>query len=105
MDHQTSSTWQLKEVERQASLSRQTKVDESQTLHVEMDIMEGAINTNDMPYKAQISLLWMRSLLAAILKRGGRLRVEMQRPFVKDTTVRYQMRMPPQEGWWRWKGC
>ncbi len=68
MDCQTGSMWQLKEMERPASLSRQTKVDKSQTLHLEMDKMKGMLNANDMPSKAQISPLWMRSLLAAGLR-------------------------------------
>jgi hypothetical protein len=69
MDCQTSSAWQLKKLEIPASLSGPTTVDESHTLHVEMNKMEGALNANDMPSKAQISPLWMRSLLAAILKK------------------------------------
>ncbi len=43
--------WQLKEGERPSSLSGQTKVDKSQTLHVEMDKMEGML-ANDMPSKS-----------------------------------------------------
>jgi hypothetical protein len=35
-----------------------------------MDKMEGALNMNDMPSKAQIPPLWMRFLLAVVFKKG-----------------------------------
>ena len=56
-----SSTWQLKEVGYQSSLSGQTKVDESQDLHVGRT---GEKSKWFCSPKHEFSPLWMRSLLA-----------------------------------------
>jgi hypothetical protein len=56
------------------------------------------------PPKHEFSPVWMRSLLAAREKRGW-LKAEKPRPFVKDTTVRCQMGMPPKEELWHGHCC
>jgi hypothetical protein len=104
------STWQLKEVGSQSSLSGQTKVDESQDpargesgeLHTNT---HGRAEQMICSPKHKFSPLWMRSFLAAKEKKGGRLKTDEPRPFVRGTTVRCLMGMPPREELWHGHCC
>ena len=54
-----------KEVESPVSLSGQTKVDKSHTLHVKTEFWKSTNSASDLLSTAQDSPLWMRSLVAA----------------------------------------